>query len=189
VPKTKEQKLESRNNILISAYRLFTENGYKAVSIDEVMSATGLTRGAFYNHFSSKAELYQEAFRHGASQQPLGRGKAESMTDQQWLELVIDHYLSLEHVLGATPGCPLSFLNADAMVQELPVRKMYGKSFHAVCNWLSSSMADSESQHKAAALTAMLIGAVNVSRALPDEDQKRQLLENCRKMASELITN
>lgn len=55
------QKQQSRERILQSAAELFTREGFENVGINDVMQHAGMTRGAFYNHFSSKSELYAEA--------------------------------------------------------------------------------------------------------------------------------
>jgi AcrR family transcriptional regulator len=52
MPHPPEQKAETRARILQGARRLFNRRGFSEVSIEEVMSAAGLTRGGFYNHFS-----------------------------------------------------------------------------------------------------------------------------------------
>lgn len=41
----------------MAATRLFGEDGYEATSIEDVLTASGVTRGALYHHFDSKADL------------------------------------------------------------------------------------------------------------------------------------
>lgn len=48
----------TRQRILEVATRLFTEQGFDAVSIDAVLGATGLSKGALYHHFESKTALF-----------------------------------------------------------------------------------------------------------------------------------
>lgn len=43
--------------ILEAASALFNKQGYKATSISDITSASGLTKGAIYKHFRDKAEL------------------------------------------------------------------------------------------------------------------------------------
>jgi len=38
---------------------LFAEEGYAPVSLETIVSACGLTKGALYHHFSCKAELFE----------------------------------------------------------------------------------------------------------------------------------
>ena len=47
------------------AGRLFRLRGYAGTSIDDIMLAAGLTRGAFYAHFESKEDLFAEVIRAG----------------------------------------------------------------------------------------------------------------------------
>jgi AcrR family transcriptional regulator len=54
-------KSRTRERILATARKLFETRGFAEISIEDVMRACGLTRGGFYAHFSSKAELYREA--------------------------------------------------------------------------------------------------------------------------------
>jgi AcrR family transcriptional regulator len=50
----------TREKILEAAYRLFLEKGYSDVSLSELVSAAGITKGGFYHHFASKDELFAE---------------------------------------------------------------------------------------------------------------------------------
>jgi len=80
MPYSREHKTKSRVRILNSALRMFSEGGFEQVTIDKVMTHAGLTRGAFYAHFSSKEDLYAKAIHHGikssalVSIQPDGAG-------------------------------------------------------------------------------------------------------------------
>jgi TetR/AcrR family transcriptional regulator, transcriptional repressor for nem operon len=49
-----------RAEIIDSARMLFNRYGFDNVSIDQIMSGAGLTRGGFYSHFKSKSDLYAE---------------------------------------------------------------------------------------------------------------------------------
>jgi AcrR family transcriptional regulator len=48
----------TRERLLAAARRLFGERGYEATSIESVLEASGVARGALYHHFPSKAELF-----------------------------------------------------------------------------------------------------------------------------------
>lgn len=51
-------KSEITKKIIIDeAFKLFYENGFKSTSIDKIMKASALTKGAFYHHYKSKKEL------------------------------------------------------------------------------------------------------------------------------------
>lgn len=52
--------LETRARILASATELFTHRGYSAVTVDEVATGAGVTKGAFYHWFTDKADVARD---------------------------------------------------------------------------------------------------------------------------------
>jgi TetR/AcrR family acrAB operon transcriptional repressor len=57
--RTKEEALETREQLLDAAERVFRERGVGHASLAEVADAAGVTRGAIYHHFASKADLFE----------------------------------------------------------------------------------------------------------------------------------
>ena len=53
-----EGALETRDQVLAHARRLFVQRGYADVSVGEVANAVGVTKPTLYYHFSSKEGLY-----------------------------------------------------------------------------------------------------------------------------------
>jgi TetR/AcrR family transcriptional repressor of nem operon len=70
---------EKHQKILDEASRLFKERGF-GVSVSEIMKATGLTHGPFYNHFDSKEALMAECIAHsaGSALDDLDAGRADA---------------------------------------------------------------------------------------------------------------
>jgi AcrR family transcriptional regulator len=62
VPET-ERAFHTREKIVDSAARVFAERGYVGASLADIVAGSGMTRGAFYFHFTSKAELAAELIR------------------------------------------------------------------------------------------------------------------------------
>jgi len=54
---TREATLDSRQEILRTAARLFQQRGYHATSMNDVASALKLSKGGLYHHFQSKDEI------------------------------------------------------------------------------------------------------------------------------------
>ncbi len=48
--------------LLDSARDLFTQRGYAGTSLDEVVAAAAVTKGALYHHFASKRALFESVF-------------------------------------------------------------------------------------------------------------------------------
>src|ERR1700734_1156807 len=57
-----EKGQETRRAIIDTAMRLFAERGYAAVSIETVLAACHISRGALYHHFASKEALLEAVF-------------------------------------------------------------------------------------------------------------------------------
>ena len=55
-----ERRAERREQILASAQRCFAEHGYEGATVVRLEEATGLSRGAIFNYFGSKEELFIE---------------------------------------------------------------------------------------------------------------------------------
>jgi AcrR family transcriptional regulator len=59
-----ERSERTRDQILTTAAREFAQGGYAGTSLNAIVRASGLTKGAFYHHFASKQELALATFRH-----------------------------------------------------------------------------------------------------------------------------
>jgi AcrR family transcriptional regulator len=51
---------ETREHIIQVASRLFLQSNYEGVSIQDITQLIGITKGAFYHHFTSKEQLFEE---------------------------------------------------------------------------------------------------------------------------------
>jgi TetR/AcrR family transcriptional regulator, transcriptional repressor of aconitase len=57
---SEERKAERREQILDAARRCFAEHGYEGATVARLEDATGLSRGAIFNYFASKEDLFIE---------------------------------------------------------------------------------------------------------------------------------
>lgn len=177
MPWQPDHKTQSRERILDAAAHLFTTRGFDQVGINEVMKSAGMTRGAFYNHFSSKAELYSAAIRHSGAQ------RRQMLTDiNPDLQQMIRGYLSPAHRDGKQIQCPLAYLVTDVVQRDDQVRAAWSDTFKGFVRQLEHCQ-HSHGQDTGDALqqAATLIGAIAISRALNDEALSNQLLESCLK--------
>jgi len=90
----------TRERLVAAARQLFGERDYEATSIEAVLETSGVTRGALYHHFQSKAELFdavlaevlieiadRTAAAARGSKDPLERLRAGS---HAWLQMALD---------------------------------------------------------------------------------------------------
>lgn len=115
----------TKEKILRQSGNLFNTRGYKATSISEVTKATGLTKGAIYRHFGSKASLEKEALTY-LSQQMFGLVRErirEQKTAGDKLRAIFtffETYISKPPVKG---GCPLMNVAIEADDAHPALRK------------------------------------------------------------------
>src|SRR5262245_14064702 len=57
---SEERKTERREQILEGARRCFAENGYEGATVTKLEQTTGLSRGAIFNYFPSKEDVFLE---------------------------------------------------------------------------------------------------------------------------------
>lgn len=56
--RTKQEAEKTRESLLVAARTVFSRQGYASTTLEQVAQEAGVTRGAIYWHFGSKAELY-----------------------------------------------------------------------------------------------------------------------------------
>jgi AcrR family transcriptional regulator len=61
---TRETVIDSRQEILRTAARLFQQRGYDATSMNDIAAALKLSKGGLYHHFQSKDEILFEIMNH-----------------------------------------------------------------------------------------------------------------------------
>ncbi|WP_191566477.1 TetR/AcrR family transcriptional regulator [Metabacillus idriensis] len=57
---TEEYKEKKKQHILESALKAFGEKGFQLATIDDIVAESGLSKGAIYNYFKSKEDIYMQ---------------------------------------------------------------------------------------------------------------------------------
>ena len=80
--------MDSRSALLRAALLLFASRGYEGVGVQEIVSATGVTKPTLYHFFGSKQGLLEALFSEYAAQ--LDRDVAEASTYEGDLQRTLD---------------------------------------------------------------------------------------------------
>jgi AcrR family transcriptional regulator len=180
-----------RTRIVASARRLFNQHGFDSVSVNQIMSAAGLTRGGFYKYFASKSDLYVEAL-------------ACFFTDPGWKSTwegvvidpkvapvgpqVVSAYLSRAHFDNIEESCPMVALPSDVARAGPKAKRAFEAAFRAMADCLQRDLQNGERRGLATAqaVAALCIGGMVVARAIEDRALADQLRNACRSVALEL---
>jgi AcrR family transcriptional regulator len=182
-----EHGARTRERIVQSARALFNRHGFEAVSIDRIMAQAGLTRGGFYRHFRSKAELYRAALEDGMLRPLHGIPSGCSASDVG--RTLIEAYLSREHLEQVDKLCPMVALPSDVARADPAVKHVFESIFVAMKDLFrrglpSAGRADGDD--RALAVTALCVGCMTVCRGFEDHELGDAVRAAARRLALEL---
>jgi TetR/AcrR family transcriptional regulator, transcriptional repressor for nem operon len=157
-----------KDNILRSAQTLFNRRGFAAVSIDEVMSEAGLTRGSFYSYFKSKSDLYAQAVSRIVCEKQDGAngGNGRLHADQ-----IIRDYLSHQHFENIDGGCPMIGLPSDISRSDKSVREAFESALRLMVEIFERDMQQrlgGGAHERALASAALCVGGMVLARSIED---------------------
>lgn len=179
-----------RGEIIDSARKLFNQRGFDGVSIDQIMSGAGLTRGGFYSHFKSKSDLYAEVlgcFFTDPNWKNRWEGVAFDFTADPGPQ-VVRAYLSREHFENVKDSCPMVALPTDVARSGKRAKAAFENVFCAMVNLLARSVKTPGSSRPvlARAIAALCVGGMVVARAMDDRAAADELRDACMVVALQL---
>lgn len=175
----KDHKEQTRQRIVETAARRFREHGIEAEGVKSLMSAAGLTNGAFYNHFESKEDLAREAVT-AAMNDRVARLRYW-IDSGEGLAGMIRSYFSTGHRDNPGKGCPAAILSAEVARHSDMVRSAYTAGVTefvelAATQW--PELPGDEALARATALYGLMAGTMQVSRATNDAALSGRILES-----------
>ncbi len=184
---TKAQAEANHRAIEDAASRLFRERGLDAVSIADVMSATGLTHGGFYGHFPSKnalaASACELAFEMSAEKWRQRVDGARSPGAARWR--IAEGYLSLTNRDPMVATCPTATLVTDVARagQEHPIRQKYlagvGRQIETLATLVDSGDPERD-RAEACVQLATMMGALLLARATHGDPLADEIVDAAR---------
>lgn len=163
-------KEQAREKVLEAAGKRLKRSGLNGVGIDGLMAEAGLTSGAFYTHFTSKDQLFEEVMVRGL-QGMRDRLKIRSEKNEpNWLYEYAKGYLNPERCFRVEDGCVLPALTADASRASDSAKEAYRACLSEVieiCAKGTIGDTDEERHANAWKFISLIVGAVTVARAMP----------------------
>jgi AcrR family transcriptional regulator len=174
----KDHKEATRRRIIETAGRRLKRDGIDGSGVATLMADAGLTNGAFYAHFASKDDLVATAITEQLHEQrdsfaayPPGRAGVEQ---------IVRDYLSVQH-RDSRDGCPSAALLDEIGRSPAATRHAYTDGLLGVVDDIAARLAphDPESARPTTlSLMALLLGTLQLSRALAEPRLADQILED-----------
>jgi len=173
---TSDDKQKLILKIRSGAARAFRAKGYDGVSLDSLMKESGLTRGAFYAHFKSKAVLFSEVICH---EHPLLRMlEARSGEDATSLRAemcaIFAGYLDPKNLAEVFGGCSFAALLGDVTRAGVETKTAFDTALRNIC----AEMARGQGREARDYLPALILAtaAVRTAYASADPDLQSDIL-------------
>lgn len=187
---TREHRERTRQRIIETAAALFRRHGYDGVGIERIMVESGLTRGGFYHHFASKADLLAAVLDGPAD---FARRIAECGSDdpdevRAAALKVVDGYLAPANRDRVGDGCSLASLSVDVARGDAAVREGYRAQFEKLLAQFQRAL-DAPERHDARAIRAiaLCVGGLVLSRALAPSRLADRVARVCRDAVAEVL--
>src|SRR3954452_13988840 len=111
-------KDEARSRILHAAGRGFRRLGFGGIGVDGLAKEAGVTSGAFYGHFPSKAEAFKAAAVAGLVQLREAIEDLRASEGEDRLAPFVDVYMSVRRTCDLIESCALQSLTWAAALPD-----------------------------------------------------------------------
>ena len=184
----KDQKQATRRRILDAAGRRFKQDGIDGAGVATLMSDAGLTNGAFYAHFASKEDLVATVV---ADQLGTQRQSVDAQPqDREGVEEFVRFYLSPQHRDMRADGCPSAALLDEIVRRPDATRQVFTDELLETIDDIASRLDTADvaaARINALTVFGLMVGTLQLARALTDRDLSDQLLARSVDTALELL--
>ena len=174
----KAHKEATRQRIIDTAGRRLKRDGIDGSGIATLMKDAGLTNGAFYAHFASKDDLVATAVAEQLRQQRANYGAY--LPGRAGLEQFVREYLSNEHRDSPEDGCPSAALLDEIGRSSDATKEAFTDGLLISIDNMAAQLSPDDPQSarvKALTVFGMMVGTMQLSRALPDRRLADAILE------------
>jgi TetR/AcrR family transcriptional regulator, transcriptional repressor for nem operon len=165
---TPEHVEATRARVLDAAGRQFREHGFGGIGVEGLAHEAGVTSGAFYNHFGSKAGAFAAVVRAGVERVRIGAEYFRRQHGKCWLAAFAGFYLGADHRRNVAGGCALPSLSAEVARADATTRASYEEELLKLAAFVADGLPGSPGREAAWPILALLAGGVMLSRAVQD---------------------
>ncbi|MEP3245810.1 MAG: TetR/AcrR family transcriptional regulator [Sneathiella sp.] len=177
---TKRQKTNQR--ILTVAEESFKKCGYAGIGVDGIAKAAGVTSGAFYAHFGSKNGAFEAALAAGLEEVIETIPQYQKNHGNKWVAVFVDYYLGEAHREDLTGGCAMAALSPEIARSSEQLQMLYQEKMTKITDLVAQGL-EGETlrfrRDRAWAMLGILIGGLNVSRAMGGKTAAEEVAKAC----------
>jgi TetR/AcrR family transcriptional regulator, transcriptional repressor for nem operon len=163
---------ESKERILAAVGRGFRRRGFEGIGVDGLAKEAAVTSGAFYGHFASKTEAFNEALTSGLRELHGGITTLQTQHGDAWLEPFVDFYLTVKRTCDLGDACAFQTLTPEVIRSGDTAKQIYQTELLQIVESVARGLPQKtirERRSHAWALLSILSGGVTTTRALADE--------------------
>jgi len=175
-----EKKEATRRRIVEAAGRSFRKNGFDGIGVDGLAAAAGVTSGAFYVHFQSKAAVFHEVIKEGLSELRDGILYFQAEHGENWWREFVTFYLTFKRTCDLCDSCTLQSLSSEVARADPVLRASFETGLRNVADAvLSGPRSPKAPRDLNGVISALisLVGAVTLSRSVESETLAAQIAE------------
>jgi len=183
------QKEETRERIVAGAGRGFRAFGYGGIGVDGLAKEAGVTSGAFYANFKSKASAFREVVEVGLEDLRQGVLSMRARFGAGWRAAFVDFYLGDRRTCDLSQSCALQSLTSEVARADEAVKQTYEEKLRAVLAAAAEGLPGETEEarwNEAVSLLALLIGGVSLARGVQDPQLSAAIAEAVRDAAARL---
>ena len=173
-----EQKVQTRQRILQAAGRGFRKGGFGGIGVDGLAKEAGLTSGAFYVHFDSKAHAFRESVAQGMGELKGGVQYFQQEHAREWWPEFVRFYLHAKRTCDLSESCTLQTMPPEVARADEASRASFEAGLKDVAQALIDGPASPgvpQDLGTACAALSLLVGAVTLARAVGSEAFAEQI--------------
>jgi AcrR family transcriptional regulator len=175
-------------SILASAGRGFRRHGFGGVGVDTLAQEAGVTSGALYAHFKSKAEAFRATVSAGLAGLRQRVASYQEQYGKSWRARFVEFYMGDRRTCDLGDSCALQSLTADVSRADDETRAHFEETFREILDGVASGLEGRPRarREEAIALLALLSGGVTLARAVSDSALSVEIGAAVRKAAAAL---
>lgn len=174
-----EQKRQTQQRILEAAGRGFRKGGFGGIGVDGLAKEAGVTSGAFYVHFGSKAAAFRAAVAQGMVDLRDGVRHFQVEYGEHWWAEFVRFYLGAKRRCDLAESCALQSLAPEVARSDASVRAAFEIELGEVAEIIAAGPASHNAPKDAAAALAalgMLAGTVTLARAVENPEMAERIV-------------